>query len=647
MHYYEVAPTKIVRSGVSTLTYSSSLELSRGQIVRIEVGSKQLVGVVISISSKPTYAVKPIEHVIEATPLPEPILKTAEWMASYYLTPLAQCVQTILPTGVQKSRRLPLKNPSTPIPRKRTNYVFTPDQRHAIDSIRNSTPGSILLHGVTGSGKTAVYIEIARDTINNGQSVIILVPEIGLTSQLVAEFSAVFDDVIVTHSKQSEADRHRTWKASLESRKPLVVIGPRSALFLPLKSVGLIVVDESHEPSYKQDKSPRYSALRAARILADAHQAKLILGSATPSVVDYYLASSHDRPIISMSGLARPNAITPKLSVVDMTKKEHHTRHRFLSDTLLNQLSSTIASGNQTLIYHNRRGSASITLCDACGWIALCPDTFVPLTLHADSHILQSHLTGVSWPVPTSCPECHNTDIIHKGIGTKLIESELRKLYPNTSIVRFDGDTESARALDKQYDSLRRGDIQLIIGTQVIAKGLDLPHLRTVGVVQADGGLSLPDYVSAERTFQLLSQVIGRVGRTEHETRVILQTYQPSHPAIIDSLTQNYHDFYARTIVERKRANFPPFSHLLRLECIYKQESTTIAHTKSFARTIAARANPRVTILGPSPSFYERVSGSYRWQLIIKSSHRQDLLDIVGFLPPSHWQYELDPMSLI
>lgn len=645
MYYYEVAPNQIIRAGSATFTYSSEVLLSIGQIVSITIGKKALIGVVIRAVKKPTYDTKSIAAIIETSPLPEPLVSLALWLSEYYATHLGIVLQTLLPRGLQKTRRERVSTPHK-ASRERTTIVFTPDQKRALTAIDQMTPGSALLHGVTGSGKTAVYIETAKQALARGESAIILVPEIALTSQLVDEFSHHFSDIILTHSRQTEAERHLAWKQALVSAEPRIVIGPRSALFLPLKKVGLIVIDEAHEPSFKQEQSPRYSALRAASILASAHKAKLIMGSATPSISEYYFASKTGRPIITMSTPAQ-KATAPTISLIDMTKKQNFKKHRFLSNNLLAKLDETFAAGHQALIFHNRRGSASTTLCENCGWQAMCPRCFLPLTLHGDMHHLRCHVCGFTDKVPTSCPVCHHANIIHKGIGTKLIESELRKLYPDKVIMRFDGDSETGESVEQKYKELYDGSIDLIIGTQVIAKGLDLPKLRTVGVIQADSGLSLPDFGAAERTFQLLAQVVGRVGRSHHATDVIVQSYQPTHPAVVDGLSQSYKHFYEETLTTRKQALFPPFTYLLKLTCIYKTEAAAIKNAQKLAADLRASLPSDVQILGPTPAFYERQRDTYRWQLTLKSPKRSLLVDALELVPATHWQSELDPLSLL
>lgn len=646
MYYYEVTPTRIVRQDQMTFTYAHPKILKIGTVVTIPIGKTSATGLIVEAVAKPSYDTKEITSLISSQPLPLPLVQTAQWLSTYYRTHLATVLQTVLPAGLTKNRRARKKQIDLP-KRNRTHFLLNEEQSSAIQAFETMSPGTAILHGITGSGKTAVYIDLAKRTLASGKSVIVLVPEIALTSQLVSEFTHHFSDIVLTHSRQTEAERHLTWLNVLTSPTPQVIIGPRSALFLPTATLGVIIIDEAHEPSYKQDQSPKYSALRVASMLARFHEAKLIQGSATPLISELFLAAHAHRPIIKLETRANSRAIEPEIILVDMTKRGNFSTHRFISNILRSQITQSLENNEQVLIYHNRRGSASTTLCESCGWSALCPRCFVPYTLHADRHILRCHICGDTQKVPTSCPECSSTEIIHKGIGTKLIEAELKRLYPNKTIARFDGDVESTATLEKRYQELYDGDIDVIIGTQVVAKGLDLPHLRLVGVVQADAGLALPDYLSSERTFQLLAQVIGRVGRNEHPTTVVVQSYQPTHPAIQLGIAQNYHAFYESTLAERRRALFPPFAYLLKLTCVYKTEVATVKNAREFADMIRSRSLG-VTIFGPTPAFYERQHDTYRWQIIVKSPSRQKLLDIIPVVPSNgHWQTDLDPMSLL
>ena len=646
MWFYEVAPTKIVRSGVSAFTYHANEQLPVGQLVTIPVGKQTLNGVILKEVPKPTYETKEISSITEAQPLPMSLIELSLWLSEYYRTPLATVLQTMLPRGLTTKRRdkeLKVHQSS----RTRTQIVLNEDQAKAVNTIMSLNAGTVLLQGVTGSGKTEVYKELARQTLASGRSTIVLVPEISLTSQVVDEFTHEFPDVLVTHSHMTEAERHVAWKTALNSKVPLVVIGPRSALFMPVPSLGAIVVDEAHEPSYKQEQAPRYSALRAAGVLGKAAGARVVLGSATPLITDRYVAEANGSTIVKLSRSARGGAKSTATTLIDMKKKENFKKHRFLSDALLEQIEHNIASGKQTLVFHNRRGSASTTLCENCGWAAECPRCYIPLVLHADTYKLSCHVCDHTTKVPTACPVCHSANIIHKGIGTKLIESELRRLFPKASIARFDGDNTSADTVNERYKELYDGTIDIAIGTQVIAKGLDLPKLHTVGVIQADSGLILPDYASTERAFQLLAQVVGRVGRDERDTTVVVQSYQPAHPVIQFGLKQDYEGFYQYVLQERQKGGFPPFRYLLQLTNVYKTEAAAIRNAKVLAAELRQKLPNGIEILGPTPAFYERQHDTYRWQLTLKSPKRDALVQALQYVPPTHWQSDLDPSSLL
>jgi primosomal protein N' (replication factor Y) len=618
-------------------------------IVKIPVGKKELIGVILKPAAKPKFETKEIISVVESIPIPQPLINTALWMSDYYATHLALILSTMLPTGVDKKRQT-TKSPTAPLKpiRKHTERIPNQSQQNAIEGILSSTSGTQILHGITGSGKTLVYIECAKKLFNMGKSTVVLVPEISLTSQIVDEFTQVFgSDVLLTHSRQTERERHTVWRQVLTTKTPKIIIGPRSALFMPASQLGLIIIDESHEPSYKQEQSPRYSALRVATILASHHKTTALFGSATPLVNDYYVAKQRKAPIYQLNERAVTDSVKSTTLLVDMTKKLNFNRHRFLSDILLSSIEKTLEQNKQVLIFHNRRGTTAITMCKNCGWMATDPDTDIPLTLHADKYKLLSHTSDFTMSVPTNCPVCGEVDIIHKGIGTKLLESELMKLFPSKKIVRYDGDSDSDAGITDHYQELYDGTIDIIIGTQVVAKGLDLPNLLTVGVIQADTGLALPDFSSDERTFQLLAQVVGRVGRTSERTDVVVQSYHPSHIAITAGLKQDYASFYNDVLTRRKAHNFPPFSYLLKLVCVYKTESAAIKNSKLVLKLLRDNTPRHVIISGPSPSFYEKQHGNYHWQIIVKSSSRSDLLEIIKLLPKQHWQYELDPVNLL
>ncbi len=644
MNYYLIAPAKTFHETDNTLTYASETPLKIGQIVEIPLGKQKTVGIIVKNTTKPDFDTKNILRVLYEQPLPKQILKALFWLTDYYRCPMSAVVQAILPRGITKNRRTPkvtapkvAKNPENPL---------NAAQKRAIKELEACTANTVLLHGITGSGKTNIYIELAKQTLAKGQSFILLVPEIALTSQLVLNFEQHFKDVILLHSEQTEAVRHHLWQEALESEQPRVVIGPRSALFAPVKDLGLIVIDEAHEPAYHQDQNPKYSALRLAAIMS-----RTILGTATPLIADYYICKQHDA-VVELNELAVKSDKVANVKVIDLKNRPDFTRSRILSNQLIASIQQSLDHHQQSMVFHNRRGTAPLTICDHCGWQALCPNCLLPLILHADKYQMRCHTCGRSFPVPTSCPECGNATIHHKGFGTKLIEEELKKLFPNAKVARFDADTESGQQLNKIYEQVHAGEYDIIVGTQMIAKGFDFPKLSTLGIVQADAGLSLPDYSSEERTFELITQVLGRAKRGHQNSNIFIQSFQPDHPIISYASAGNYADFYKYLLQKRKQSTLPPYSFLLKLALTYKTEKSTIQNIRKLNTKIVQSAQilgiKQLVITAPMPAFHERTNTGYTWQIVLKAKSRKDLLAIFDTLEKSPYlHFDFDPISLL
>ena len=644
MNYYLIAPAKTFHETDNTLTYTSETPLKIGQIVEIPLGKQKTVGIIVKNTTKPDFDTKNILRVLYEQPLPKQILKALFWLTDYYRCPMSAVVQAILPRGITKNRRTPkvtapkvAKNPENPL---------NAAQKRAIKELEACTANTVLLHGITGSGKTNIYIELAKQTLAKGQSFILLVPEIALTSQLVLNFEQHFKDVILLHSEQTEAVRHHLWQEALESEQPRVVIGPRSALFAPVKDLGLIVIDEAHEPAYHQDQNPKYSALRLAAIMS-----RTILGTATPLIADYYICKQHDA-VVELNELAVKSDKVANVKVIDLKNRPDFTRSRILSNQLIASIQQSLDHHQQSMVFHNRRGTAPLTICDHCGWQALCPNCLLPLILHADKYQMRCHTCGRSFPVPTSCPECGNATIHHKGFGTKLIEEELKKLFPNAKVARFDADTESGQQLNKIYEQVHAGEYDIIVGTQMIAKGFDFPKLSTLGIVQADAGLSLPDYSSEERTFELITQVLGRAKRGHQNSNIFIQSFQPDHPIISYASAGNYADFYKYLLQKRKQSTLPPYSFLLKLALTYKTEKSTIQNIRKLNTKIVQSAQKlgikQLVITAPMPAFHERTNTGYTWQIVLKAKSRKDLLAIFDTLEKSPYlHFDFDPISLL
>lgn len=647
--FYEVIPTKIFRNGSGALTYFSDQKLLPGHIVTIPLGRTSCIGVVQRQVAKPAFACKPITKLLYSTPLPSHLLKSVLWLASYYLSPLPSVTSLVLPIGIDKTRRKKDNLEPSSIPSK--EIPLNPAQVKALQELKNIKNPTKLLYGITGSGKTNIYLKLTQETLAKNQSVILLVPEIALTSQLVQIFQSTFGSIItLLHSQQTEAQRHLAWESILNSNTPRIIIGPRSAIFAPLDNLGLIIIDEAHESTYYQENTPKYSTLRLASFLASNLHISCVFGSATPLISDFYLAKSKNS-LVTLTEKAKTSAIAPDVKVINLSSRESFTKNRYFSDALLSTITQNLKNGHQTLIYHNRRGSAPLTLCEKCGWQALCPNCFLPLTLHTDNYQLLCHTCGHSEKIPTSCPDCHHPSIVHKGFGTKLLERELIKLFPDTKIARFDADNNKDNSLSALYDEVKSGLIQIIIGTQTVSRGLDLPHLASIGIVQADAGLSLPDFSSEEKTFELLTQVIGRVGRGHLDTAsVIIQTYQHDSPIINFATKSDYLGLYDYLIKKRRQQFFPPFTYLAKLTATSKTEQTTIKHIRTLSSSLnnsIIKTHPAsIKISPPMPCFHEHTPSGYSWQLIIKSTNRKDLLSLLQNIP-TDIKITLDPPSLL
>ncbi len=651
--YYEVIP----EGKVEALTYDCSDSLVPGQIVMVPVGKREVPGVVIKKVAQPDFRTRSILKVLYSKPLPRHLLTTVQFLHDYYLAASGQAVSLILPTGVQKKRR-------------KTEHLFGSDgrclseqsdkteqnggfaeirlnqaQKKALEGLLKAPGATRLLHGVTGSGKTNIYLKMAAMALSEQKSTILLVPEIALTGQLVRVFQEIFGDrVIVMHSKQTEAERHLVFDALLESSEPLIAIGPRSALFAPLDNLGLIIIDEEHEGTYYQESAPKYSAIRVASFIAKQTGCTLVLGSATPDASDYYFADKKDS-VVELTEKAKVSAIKPKIKIIDFKNRDNFSKNKYFSSALLAAISRNLEHGWQTLIFHNRRGSAPLTICESCGEELLCPNCFLPLNLHADEYVLHCHTCGFSEKVPVTCPKCGAPGLVHKGFGTKLLESELSKLFPKARVRRFDADNKKGEGLEAAYTEVRDGGVDILVGTQTLAKGLDLPKLATVGVVQADAGLSLPDYMAEERVFQLLTQVIGRVGRGHCETaEVFIQTFRPEHPVLQFAAAEDYVGFYKYLIARRRKAGFPPFKFVMRLDITMKTEAIVLKKVRETAQRLMA--DPQLIVSPPYPAFHERTSRGYTWQIIVRSRSRKALLEACKKLD-SNFRVSLDPPGLL
>lgn len=647
MFYYQVFVRSAQYRGTDALTYQHTERLAPGALVRVPLRSQSVPGFVVRLVPEPTFATKPIERVLDLPPLPRTTLGLAAWLQQFYPAPVGVIAQQFLP-GELGSKHIRHDNPDRSLmagTAPPAEPPLTAEQQAALAAIHQ--PDTYLLHGRTGSGKTRIYTELAGRMLADGRSALVLCPEIGLTSQLAASFRRLFgSQVVVLHSQLSPKDREMAWLAILTSQTPLVVIGPRSALFSPLQHIGLIVVDESHDQAYKQEQAPYYHAVRVASSLRTLHNATLVFGSATPAVSEYYVALRKRKTIIRLGQLATPQIRTHHLTVVDLKDRAQFSRTPHLSLPLLESISRSLDNHEQSLLYLNRRGTARMTLCQSCGWQALCPNCDLPLTYHGDEYLLRCHVCGHKQATVISCPVCGSSSITFRSFGTKAIADEAQRLFPEARILRFDTDNRKAERFAEQYQNIVDGKVDILIGTQLLAKGLDLPRLSTLGIILADSSLYLPDYTAQERTYQLLTQVAGRVGRGHVDSHAIIQTYQPDSPLLHAVLHNDWETFYNKEIRERKKYFFPPFCHLLKLTCQRASAASAERAAQGLKDTLAAQ-HLAIYVEGPAPAFHAQVGGKYRWQIVVKSTVRGALLEVITQLPAAGWSYDLDPADLL
>lgn len=642
--YYRVLVASQSFHGQESLTYNSDESLAIGQIVQVELQRKPVLGIIEAKVAKPSFTTKPIGQTWDIA-IPSSSFRLLSWMKDYYPAPLGVLTELFTPPALPKKLTTPL------VSRGKTQKPLalpklTAEQQSVLQSITSAKTRSFLLHGDTGTGKTRIYIELTEQSLDKGLSVIVLTPEIGLTEPLLQTFTERFGErVVVTHSQMTPAERRQVWLRIALSTEPLVVIGPRSAIFVPLSSIGLIVVDEVHDSAYKQEQAPYYQTTRVAGRLAELHEARLILGSATPLLSDYFAFRQKKLPILRMQQLAIESTHLSEQHIIDQRDKSQFVRSPWISTPLLSAIEQALANKEQSMLFLNRRGSARLVMCENCGWQAMCPHCDVPLTFHQDQHRMRCHSCDYANSPPSICPECGVSELVFRSIGTKALETELQRLYPRATISRFDRDTERLERLHHQHDDLQSGSVDIIIGTQAVVKGFDLPKLSVVGIINADSGLQIPDFTASERSFQLISQVSGRIGRGHRAGKLFVQSYQPDNSVLKLALDKDYESFINQELVQRESYKFPPYYYLLKITCSRASAANARSACDKLAMDIK-NTNKRVIVEGPTPRFVEKMAGRYAWHIIVKAKDRTLLTEIAKALP-GNITYDLDPSDLL
>ena len=498
---------------------------------------------------------------------------------------------------------------------------------------------TILLHGVTGSGKTEVYLQAIAAELEKGRGAIVMVPEIALTPQTVRRFASRFGDkVAVLHSGLSDGERYDEWHR-IRRGDARVVVGPRSAVFAPVANLGLVVVDEEHEPSYKQEDNPRYHARDVAVLRGSIEGAAVVLGSATPSLETWMNVRTEKYSCATMTRRAGLGS----LPIVHLVNMQEEPRRSFFSGVLLDAIRLRLERGEQTILFLNRRGWSRSVACEACGHVITCPSCDLAYTYHRVDDCLRCHVCGGWRPTPRTCPACGASALTYRGTGTQRIEATLAKCFPQAAILRMDADSTSrSRSHDDILSAFRRGEAQILVGTQMIAKGLDFPNVTLVGVLNADSSLNMPDFRASERTYQLLSQVAGRAGRAELPGEVVVQCFDPSAPAITAAARGDYAKFAERELKDREENFFPPFCHLavvaLKAQDFKLVSTWSDMYAKSFAAFAEKNRSAGLVVSEAVPSVLEKADGWYRWQIVLRAKSAKAIVaawrTILAHRPP-------------
>lgn len=631
----------------TAFTYSNEFkDLKVGDLVEAYFRNKCLFGIVVELSEKsPTYTVKSVQSIVRKNVLTSWQIETAQFIHSYYAAHFGKVLRLMIPLRIWKNNPLKRKAKESVIkeiaqPQKK----LTPAQTKILKRILATGNSQLvtLLHGITGSGKTEIYLRVIQEVIKNNQQAILLVPEIALTPQLVGYFASSIpkEQIAVIHSNLSEGEKLTAWER-IHSGEIKLVIGSRSALFSPTQDLGVIILDEEHEWNYKNDQTPRYHARAVALQIAELTKAKLILGSATPSIETYFAAQGGRVQLLELPERINARKL-PEVRVVDLRNEIKRENYSPFSELLQEKIQEKLERKEQVILLLNKRGYSSSIVCRDCGFVLQCKSCSLPLTFHRVLGKCICHACAYSETPPVSCPQCQSASIRYLGTGTQKIESELPKLFPSARILRADRDTTSLRGShQKIYDDFRSGKADILLGTQIIAKGLDLPNVSLVGVILADIGLHLPDFRAGEKVFSLLTQVAGRCGRGDIPGEVIIQSYTPEHPALAHAKTHDYKKFFAEEIKERKHFGWPPFRKIVKFIFVDPREATAKQRATAFSQELKKHGETHVWA---APALIPKLHNKFHWHVIWKGGDPRKLFARIEL--PEKVRIDVDPVNL-
>jgi primosomal protein N' (replication factor Y) (superfamily II helicase) len=614
-------------------------DIAVGKRVWVNFGPRRMVGYVIDISKKTECEnTKPILDIIDRAPILSPeMLDLTRQISERYMCSWGEAINAAIPSSLKKGNvsvksREADDDISSIIPTEAFNP--TQEQEKALKAINQAIDRHehevFLLNGVTGSGKTEVYLQAIGNVLSKGRSCIVLVPEISLTPQAIERFKARFRErVAVFHSRLTAGQKYREWK-KLADGLCHIVVGARSAIFSPIKDLGLIIVDEEHDTSYKQQDAPRYHAVDASIMRAKISKAVVVLGGATPSLESYYKACLKEYKLLELNERIEKRPL-PVVKILDMRQEimERHKRRIIFSRILIEHLEKVIQNDEQAILFLNRRGFSTCAICKKCGYVERCKKCNVALNYHSDKEILLCHYCGYQKKPVNICPSCKSSYMDYFGFGTQRVESELHRYFPTIQVSRMDTDsTKKRKSHDQILMDFSKRKTQILIGTQMVAKGHDFPMVTLVGVVSADIALNLPDFRAGERTFQLLTQVAGRAGRGSAPGEVIIQTYVPHHYTIQSAINHDYRDFYKKEIAFRKQLLLPPFSNMIYITLrSYKEERAKEAAEELARHILKKKLSFLIELSGPCQAMVYKLRKQYRWNIILK------VKDVAGFNP--------------
>ncbi len=614
-------------------TYACDFDdVFRGSKVRVPFGkgNRKKDAYVFSVSDEPDPGIslakiKMVEDVDRAVSLPEELVSICEWMRQTYLCRYIDAVKCMIPPG-EAAKRGNRKDPYEGFSCEPSEPpVLTPQQAAAMEQISpcidQKRHETFLLNGVTSSGKTEIYLQTAAGVLAQGRQVIVLVPEISLTPQTVERFMSRFgaENIAVLHSKLTKGQRYDQWMR-VRNGGAKILIGARLGIFAPFDNVGAIIVDEEHEASYKSDMTPKYDAVDTAVLRGRLSSAVVILGTATPSIVSKFRASSGQYREIRLTVRYNKTPL-PRIETADMRRELRKGNRSIFSVALYEKASKALQEGKQVILFLNRRGYSSFVSCRSCGYVMKCDVCGISLTYHKSSDMAECHYCGRRVKIPDVCPSCGSGYIRHFGIGTEKVEEMARLAFPDRTVARLDLDTAKKKGdAERILNAFRRGKTDILVGTQLVAKGLDFQNVGVVGIIAADVTLNIPDYRSAERTFQLITQAAGRSGRGDEPGEVVIQTYSPEENAIKSAAKGDYEGFYQRELMIRSLSGYPPFTNIIRLVFYDKEESAARKEAqKAYLYLKDAEISARGELFSPQPAYLSKMNENYRYHFMIKS----------------------------